>query len=337
MCRSDAADYYDFLFDHKDMINRLSAEEPPDTQAPQMVALPAICLNEEESNLLHLAVVGTRQQFQAAVQKQASAKQNVTKFLSQPNVDQSDVWLTTFESRPPRGVLARLCKRFDAEIHESHGYYQYRNPQEFLDEIDRMHSWYLPGRKTLRRARRSSIRDEADSRLVEGDGMVVFFCAVYNKTWCRSKLCPCFLFNTQKHICEGARTVFNQKMTEHYSKLKTPARVQGLWNWALVSRGMRRAGIPLVSGTLSVEQKWSILKTMLPSQARRVSLEWWQMLSDMTFLRLMYTHYHRGNLPSWTDNDSLLAQKLEGPEFCSSCRARKVPQFQTLTSVTACK
>ena len=126
---------------------------------------------------------------------------------------------------------------------------------------------------------------------------------------------------------QGARTVFNKKMLEHYRKLKSPAKIQGLWNWALVSRGLRRAGIPIVSGTLSVEQKWSILKTMLPSQARRVSFDWWQMLADMTFLRLMYTHYHRGNLPSWTDNDSLLAQKLEGSGFMPTLETQKDFQF----------
>ena len=35
----------------------------------------------------------------------------------------------------------------------------------------------------------------------------------------------------------------------------------------------------------------------------------------------MYTHFHRQALPSWADNDALLAQKLDGIISLAACLA----------------
>ena len=42
-----------------------------------------------------------------------------------------------------------------------------------------------------------------------------------------------------------------------------------------------------------------------------MSLRWFNVLSQLAFLRFNYRHYGTGCLPAWAERDSLLAQRLE--------------------------
>jgi hypothetical protein len=139
-----------------------------------------------------------------------------------------------------------------------------------------MQSWYEPGRKKDRR-HRGIIREPGHVKRVK-----------------------------------GAQSVFTVSVRRHYRRLRRPVRQQGLWNWDGVAAAMHKAGIPVHSGTIPVERLWASLKGMLPTQGRRISKEWFDFVSSLCFLRYNYLHFHSKALPSWTDSDSLLAQRLDG-------------------------
>ena len=74
----------------------------------------------------------------------------------------------------------------------------------------------------------------------------------------------------------------------------------------------QQAGMPVHSGTAAVERTWSLLQQMLPDNARRLSVHWFNFLSALAFLRMTYSHFNSKSLPSWTSDDSLLAQRVDG-------------------------
>lgn len=206
-------------------------------------------------------------------------------FLQLPHIHKADEWLELFHSEPPRGVLVRLARRLSVDLHPTNQCWQYKTLAAFNDEIDRMQSWYEPGKKQWR-WHKGIVRNEDGGKKVQ-----------------------------------GLVTVFNKSVKQHYKNLRNKVKQQGLWNWAKAATALRQAGIPVITGTIPVEQKWSHLKDMIPANARRISPEWWNMISNMTFLRAMYTHFHRQALPSWADNDALLAQKLDGIISLAACLA----------------
>ena len=206
-------------------------------------------------------------------------------FLQLPHIHKADEWLELFQSEPPRGVLVRLARRLSVDLHPTNQCWQYKTLAAFNDEIDRMQSWYEPGKKQWRWDR-GILRNEDGGKKVQ-----------------------------------GLVTVFNKSVKQHYKNLRNKVKQQGLWNWARAATALHQAGIPVITGTIPVEQKWSHLKDMIPANARRISPEWWNMISNMTFLRAMYTHFHRQALPSWADNDALLAQKLDGIISLAACLA----------------
>ena len=100
-------------------------------------------------------------------------------------------------------------------------------------------------------------------------------------------------------------------MRAHYRRLLKPLRLEGLWAWRSAALAMHAAGVPVQSGTVPVERLWECLKGMLPRSARTLSLRWFNMLSQLAFLRFNYRHYSSCGLPPWAEQDSLLAQRLE--------------------------
>ncbi len=54
-----------------------------------------------------------------------------------------------------------------------------------------------------------------------------------------------------------------------------------------------------------------MLSSMLPPNTRRITRTWFDVIADVTFLRLTYLHFHKDDLPSWTNSDALLAQRLD--------------------------
>ena len=88
-------------------------------------------------------------------------------------------------------------------------------------------------------------------------------------------------------------------------------RLQGLWRWRSVALGLRRAGIPVQSGTVPVERLWSSLVNMFPKSARVISLPWFTLLSNVAFMRFNFRHFHKALTADWTEGDSLLSERME--------------------------
>ena len=87
----------------------------------------------------------------------------------------------------------------------------------------------------------------------------------------------------------------------------------------MVALALWDAGMPVQAGTIPVERLWASLKDMLPNAARMVSLEWFEMLSKLAFMRYNYRHFHHRLLPSWAESDSLIAERLDN--ICQAARA----------------
>ena len=65
------------------------------------------------------------------------------------------------------------------------------------------------------------------------------------------------------------------------------------------------------SGTVPVERLRASLKGMFPTEVRHMSLQWFNLLAKLTYFRYNYRHFHAKAMPSWTDMDSLLAERIE--------------------------
>ena len=75
--------------------------------------------------------------------------------------------------------------------------------------------------------------------------------------------------------------------------------------------GLRMAGMAVHSGTIPVERLWASLQEMFPRAARRMSREWLDILSVLALLGYNYRHFHHRLFPKWTENDSLMAERVE--------------------------
>ena len=49
---------------------------------------------------------------------------------------------------------------------------------------------------------------------------------------------------------------------------------------------------------------------MFPQEARRMSLSWFNLLAKLAYFRYNYRHFHCTTSPVWTEEDSLLAERL---------------------------
>ena len=87
----------------------------------------------------------------------------------------------------------------------------------------------------------------------------------------------------------------------------------------MVALALHAAGMPVHAGTIPVERLWASMKDMLPTAARLVPLEWFEMLSKLAFMRYNYRHFHHRLLPSWAESDSLIAERLDN--ICQAARA----------------
>ena len=267
-----ANDCIDFLNDHKDMLTRLSA--PRGTCVAN--SEPEVQLTDASRQLLHDVVCKSSGSTAARIAANDADVEALKTFPSQANVLRRREWLQVFQAIPPRGVAARLARRFDVSLRSTAEYAQYSQLSDFREEIDRMQEVYTPGRKHDR-PQRGIPREEGPAPRVK-----------------------------------GTATVFNQAVRQHYGKLRGKNKLEGLWKWAQIAAAIHEAQIPLHSGTVAVERLWSQFDSLLPAQGRRVSQDWFQFLSHLIYIRYNYLHFHSRSLPSWTDNDSLLAQRLDG-------------------------
>ena len=65
------------------------------------------------------------------------------------------------------------------------------------------------------------------------------------------------------------------------------------------------------TATVNVGRLWASFKQMLTSATRRISHRWFVLLSQLMFFRFNYRHFQANAMPAWTDQDSLLADRME--------------------------
>ena len=93
--------------------------------------------------------------------------------------------------------------------------------------------------------------------------------------------------------------------------LRSFKKVEGLWAWRLVARGLRKAGIPVHTGTVPVERLWAGLTSFYPPAARRMDRVWWTLLMKVCYMRYNYRHFNHSTLPTWTEGDALLSERMD--------------------------
>jgi len=281
-------DYNDILKDHEYPILRLSAARAPTRPEAQVVPRPeSEPLTEVARRLLRRSVEDDTPTLQAALQESPSAAEEVREWFKQPGVLRDRSWRELFRARPPLATALRLARRVGTKLRNDDGMHAYRSRKEFRTEIKRMRKWYKRSRKLTRR-KRGIVRDAA---------------------------APLRVF--------GRRSAWNEKVEAHYRRLLKPLRFAGLWEWRRVALALHRAGIKVHSGTIPVERMWSVLEEMMPPMARTVSPRWFRLLSDLAFLRVMYSHYNAALAPPWADGDLRLAESIDN--LATAMRAMSEP------------
>ena len=83
----------------------------------------------------------------------------VQTLLGHRRVRKAAEWGQLFNAQigPPRGVLARLTRKFGVAMHPRRGKWNYKNMASFKREVDRMEAWYKPGRRLDRRPQRPGV------------------------------------------------------------------------------------------------------------------------------------------------------------------------------------
>ena len=195
-------------------------------------------------------------------------------FLGHPCVRSSGTWGDVFGADPPRGTLARVARKLGARLDPACRAWAWETRDEFKGEVKRIQRWYATGRRTSR-ARLGILRTRHLGSRIE--------CV------------NCVMTPTVKH---------------HYKKLLDPVRLDGLWNWRAVAQALHGAGIGVQSGTVPVERLWSSLQHMFPKKSQHMSLAWFNLLAKLAYFRFNYRHFHGQSSPAWTEDDSLLAERL---------------------------
>lgn len=265
------------LWDHIDAINRLSRadiegeqeDEQEDSSNPPVLA-------NDAATLLRKVAVSDVATAKALIEAQAHDVSEVRVFLAARRVRRSPVWISEFRSRPPRGTLARLARRFSTELHVANGQHGWKDKRSFLRELSRIESWHKELRtpirpRGIRRSRRKRFRKPA---------------TVFRKVWTR-------------------------RVENHYRILRSKFRLTSLWNWRKVARAYHSAQINVQSGTVPVEMTWLNGLDMMPRASKTVVLLLWKLHAKLIYLRLMYVHFHKHSLPSWMRGDCLLAQRID--------------------------
>lgn len=264
-------DWHDFIADHTDALNRLSAPPPPASTPGDLP--PA--LTQEARRLLRFGVEQPAAAFRQEILQRPRAAGELRKFFGFARVLQAPVWKDEFKALPPRGTLERLARRLGARLHPEKGFHNFDTQSSFKTEVRRIKKWYTLGRK-LTRARRGMIRSETAPARVQ-----------------------------------GVRSVMNAKVKAHYRRLLLDTRLEGLFAWRDAAVAIREAGVAVQSGTVSIERVWSSLLDMFPDQARNISPEWFALCSKVAFLRFNYRHFHAGQCPGWCHDDPLLAERVD--------------------------
>ena len=268
-------DASNFIFDYSEIINRLSMEDGP---VVDKVKCGPPVLDDEARALLLQSVKMSAHEFAAACKraKESISLRLLKAFIMHAEVRDAEVWMAVFGARPPRGSLARIARRLGVELHPRSKAYGWETKEDFCKEVRRLRTWYKPGRRETRR-RRGIIRG------VRSAGRLV----------------------------KGRKSVMTKKVKAHLRKLTSDRKLAGLWYWRQMARALRAAGIPVHTGTVPVERLWNSLQDFFPRASRRMSLPWWTLLARLSYMRFNYRHFNHAVLPTFTDGDALLAERIE--------------------------
>ena len=262
----------DLVFDHIDLINRLSGCDPPAACDQTVSHNPLGDASKkmlEDAARLSVAALGR------SIAQDPGSAQELRQFLQHPRVLEAAEWNAVFGSVPPRGTLARIARRLRARLHPCNGPHRWRSKRDFCEEARRIRKWYKTARKTTV-ARRGIARQRGLPNQVR-----------------------------------SARVAFTAKARSHYRRLLKPLRLEGLWAWRRAANALQVAGIPMQTGTVPVERTWASFKDMFPRAGRTMSLEWWALLANLAFLRHNLRHFQQSTSPAWAEGDSLLAARID--------------------------
>ncbi|CAL1158597.1 unnamed protein product [Cladocopium goreaui] len=269
-----AADKDDLLRDHCDLMHRLSGPQPPNLKSDPVPTIYTE-LSEAAACLLRSACVDPQPEFREKKAKYAEAMGELKAFLGLPHVQLSPTWKDIMGSLPPRGTLVRVANRVEASLHATSQGFGWTSPQAFRREARRIIRWYRKGKKTMR----------------------------YNRSLPRTQHAPEYV--------RGLKTCWTQKVALHYRRFFGKIRQEGLWSWRLMSKAMRLAKLSQQSGTVSVERVWSYYLAEFPHANRGMTLEYFNVMSALLFLRFNLRHFKAHRLPGWLENDALVATKLD--------------------------
>ena len=137
-------DSHIFLFDHGDMLHRLSAERPS-TEKAGARHMRTAKLHASAVVLLRSGVENTKAEFLKKAGVDTSARGLLCAFLGDAGVCESLVWRDVFGASPPRGVVVRMAR----QLGTAHvlPFCNYRDQKEFRQEAHRMRQWYRTSRK----------------------------------------------------------------------------------------------------------------------------------------------------------------------------------------------
>ncbi len=270
-------DARDVILDYTDCINRLSAELPIVEDfggADGQEAWTAQELSDIEA-ALKVAVQELAENFQKYIKSNPGKATVLRKFMKHPMVRSSLVWKRVFGNTPPRGTLARIARRLGCSLDERLGFVNYASVQDFKRECGRVMRWYSKCRKLVRRK-----------------------CGL-NRDPQKAK------------VLKTRRVAVTVEVKDHFRRANLHLSVAGLWRWRTAALAMHRAGIPMQSGTVSVERLWSGTEYMFPDAGRCIREEWFEFLADVSYMRYNYRHFNHSTLPTWCRNDSLLAERVD--------------------------
>ena len=267
-----ANDARHFINDYAKTLNGLSLEDGPVHEE----SIPPPNLPRKARHLLKSAIVESSADFANMYKSASKATQKTLKdFVTHPGVCESQLWKKRFGSAPPLGVLGRLAKLLDVELHANNRPQGWKSQEEFRQAVRRLERWYSRGRQRTMWRRGMKRGPNAPDRV------------------------------------KGRQCVMNKKLRTHLKNLRSFKKVEGLWAWRLVARGLRKAGIPVHTGTVPVERLWAALNSFFPSATRRMEKVWWQLLMKVCYMRYNYRHFNHATLPAWTEGDALLSERMD--------------------------
>ena len=191
-----------------------------------------------------------------------SHKALVQAFLSQAHAAHAQSWVDIFGGYPPRQTLARLCKRFRTNAHETEGKHNFRSEKEFKREARRITRWYRK-QKRLTHLRRRQVLREGQRRETKRRGAVL-----------------------------------TKKIRAHFRRLRKPLRIESFFNWRSMALITLEAGCPVHTGSVCCERYWALVLGYLPRHVTRMSSAWWEMLAQLSFCKHNYQHFSAGGLPN---------------------------------------